>query len=86
MESLLMSSKERKRLTVMTAVQAGELSLAQGAGAMNEVAAGQTVILQRHAEVPGLLRHPGRFGFRRATRYPHSSSAQVDKEQDVDRY
>jgi len=34
MESLLMSSKERKRLTVMTAVQAGELSLVQGAGVM----------------------------------------------------
>jgi hypothetical protein len=34
MESLLMSSKERKRLTVMRAVQAGELSLAQGAEVM----------------------------------------------------
>jgi len=34
METLLMSTKERRRLTVMTAVQAGELSLAEGAKAM----------------------------------------------------
>jgi transposase len=34
METLLMSSKERKRLKVMTAVAAGEMSLAQGAEVM----------------------------------------------------
>jgi transposase len=34
METLLMSTKERRRLTVMTAVQAGELSLAKGAAVM----------------------------------------------------
>ena len=34
MESLLMSGKERKRLTVMTACQAGELTLAEGAEVM----------------------------------------------------
>jgi molybdenum-dependent DNA-binding transcriptional regulator ModE len=34
METLLMSSKERRRLSVMTAIQAGQLSLARGAEAM----------------------------------------------------